>query len=86
MAHVYCCNSTDTGHLSSTTIGILLLKYLYPIIEFLTTFKCISLPNDFVRSGRTVTVRKGTERLFCSGLAGETEKPSSFLLKPSPEP
>lgn len=62
MAHVYCCNSTDTGHLSSTTIGILLLKYLYPIIEFLTTFKCISLPNDFVRSGRTVTVRKGNRK------------------------
>lgn len=58
MAHVYCCNSTDIGHLSPTTIGLLLLKYLYPIIGFLTIFKCISLPNDFMRSGRTVTVRK----------------------------
>lgn len=61
MAHVYCCNSTDIGHLSSATIGILLLKYLYPIIEFLTIFKFISLPNDFMRSGRTVTVREGNK-------------------------
>lgn len=47
MAHVYCCNSIDIRHLSSTTIGIPFLKYLYPIIEFLTISKCISLPNDF---------------------------------------
>lgn len=59
MARVYCCNSTDIRHLSSTTIGT--LKYLYLIIEFLTIFKCISLPNDFMRSGRTVTVRKGNK-------------------------
>lgn len=61
MAHVYCCNSTDIGHQSSATTGILLLKYLYPIIEFLTICKCISLPNDFIRSGKAVTVRKGNK-------------------------
>lgn len=61
MAHVYSCNFTDIGHLSSTTIGVLLLKHLYPIIEFLTIFKCISLPNDFMRSERTVTARKGNK-------------------------
>lgn len=87
MAHVYCCNSTDTGHLSSTTIGILFLKYLYPIIEFLTIFKFISLLNNFMRSGRTVTVRKGnTEGVLLWPCQRKNNKLSSSLLEPLPEP